>query len=396
MNFPINGIYQNIQEHLQLKIIDASKNFIFIKSNDLIRNKKEEIDKLENIENWDKMKKIGNPYELIYTSYNKKRKNDSISSYIPISRSYFKLWEIFYNFNFFHEFQNEKQIIFSHLAEGPGGFMEASYNYMKKNNHYNNLYYGITLNPHNDFVPDWNKIKKIFNNDKNVHIDYGNLYEYNDVVNYVSKFKHNKAHIVTADGGFDYSNDFNGQELNSCQIIYSEIVIALNVLRNKGSFIIKVFDLFSITTCQLLSILKTHFETINIYKPETSRPANSEKYLICQNFLDNITYEQKSNYLLIIKKWNDSKIINGQSILFENFKINNELIHKIFQYNEIYVKNQIYYLNNTIKITENKPLKDEYYQIIKNQVSTAINWCQKYEIDINKDSIYYKKNFLVT
>ena len=66
--------------------------------------KKEKIDEIENSENWDKMKKIGNPYELIYTTYNKKRKNDSISLYIPISRSYFKLWEIFYNFDLFKHF----------------------------------------------------------------------------------------------------------------------------------------------------------------------------------------------------------------------------------------------------------------------------------------------------
>src|SRR5210317_1165861 len=120
MNFPINGI-DNCNFNFELKEIPIQKNNLFIKYNEIIRNKKEEIDKLENVDNWDKMKKIGNPYELIYTSYNKKRKNDSISSYIPISRSYFKLWEIFYNFKLFKDFQNDKPFIFSHLAEGPGG-----------------------------------------------------------------------------------------------------------------------------------------------------------------------------------------------------------------------------------------------------------------------------------
>jgi 23S rRNA U2552 (ribose-2'-O)-methylase RlmE/FtsJ len=396
MNFPLEGINQISPNELRLKIIDSSKNFIFIQNNQLIRQKKEEIDKLENIDNWDKMKKIGNPYELIYTSYNKKRKNDSISSYIPISRSYFKLWEIFYNFELFKDFGNEQSFIFSHLAEGPGGFMEASYNYMKKNNKNNNYYYGITLKPHNEYVPDWNKIKKIFDNDKKVQIDYGNLYIFDDVLKYVKKFEEKKAHFVTADGGFDYSNDFNGQELNSCQIIYSEIVVALNVLRKNGCFVVKVFDLFSITSCQFFAILTSHFRVVNIYKPETSRPANSEKYLVCQGFLDNISTQQKYNYLLIIKLWYElqNKLpMENSSFIFQSIKVNNQLIHLIAKYNELYVKKQLHYLDNTIKITQNKPSKEEYYQIIKNQVATAIKWCQQYHVSINTNSIYYKKNY---
>jgi hypothetical protein len=53
---------------------------------------------------------------------------------------------------------------------------------------------------------------------------------------------------------------------------------------------------------------------------------------------------------------------------------------------------QIYYLNNTIELSNNKIEKEEYYKIIQKQVKNAIDWCVKYNIDINKNSIYYKKN----
>ena len=56
MNFPINGI-DNINFQFELKVIPIKNNNLFIKFNDLIRTKKEEIDKLENVDNWDKMKK---------------------------------------------------------------------------------------------------------------------------------------------------------------------------------------------------------------------------------------------------------------------------------------------------------------------------------------------------
>ena len=114
-------------DNIELSTCDKNKITIFKSYNDILSDKKKEIDKEDIQKYWDKMKKIGNPYELIYTSYNKKRKNDSISSYSPISRSYFKLWEIYFNFNLF---ENVKENInFVHLAEGPGGFMESSINY---------------------------------------------------------------------------------------------------------------------------------------------------------------------------------------------------------------------------------------------------------------------------
>lgn len=143
---------------IELESVTKNKIIIFKNSNNLISDKKKEIDNEEIQKYWDKMKKIGNPFELIYTSYNKKRKNDSISLYSPISRSYFKLWEIFYNFDLFNN--KNKNINFVHLAEGPGGFMEASINYSNLRNFTNCSYWGITLKPNDEYVPDWNKLKK--------------------------------------------------------------------------------------------------------------------------------------------------------------------------------------------------------------------------------------------
>jgi 23S rRNA U2552 (ribose-2'-O)-methylase RlmE/FtsJ len=340
------------------------------------------------------MKKIGNPYELIYTTYNKKKKNDSISLYSPISRSYFKLWEIFYNFDVFEQFNKNEKYIYAHLAEGPGGFMEATYNYRSKilsTQNLGDIFYGITLKPTNDYVPDWNKIKKVFNNSPNINIEYGNLYNIDDVNNYLKIFKKKKAHFATADGGFDYSTDFNRQEVNSCKIIYSETVIALNVLRKGGSFVCKVFDLFSYSMVQIMYLLYSVFEKVIIYKPETSRPANSEKYIVCINFHDNISQENKNKLIENIKVWDD--ITNEENTaMFENIKIDADFLHKLSEHNLKYIEYQMHYLKNTIKLSETKMEKNEYNKLINNQVSCAINWCKKYGVKINENSIYYKKN----
>ena len=85
---------------------------IFYKDLNQIKNKIDE----NNIE-WDKMKKVSNPYELIYTSHQKDKYNN-IAKYNPLSRSYFKMWEMIYEFDILKK--NYESIIVACLAEGPG------------------------------------------------------------------------------------------------------------------------------------------------------------------------------------------------------------------------------------------------------------------------------------
>ena len=80
-----------------------------------IQNKKSEIDIVR--KEWDSAKKISNDYEYIYTSSNN-RKN--ISNILPVSRSFFKLREIIYDFNLDIRGKN------SCIAEAPRGKSQGS------------------------------------------------------------------------------------------------------------------------------------------------------------------------------------------------------------------------------------------------------------------------------
>ena len=269
----------------ECKFINIKKNQLFIFKNNkkLLNNEKELIDTLEDNYLWDQMKKKTNPYELIYTTYNK-RKKDSIADIQPLSRSYFKILEIDNNIPLIKEENiiNNKKPLICNLAEGPGGFMEAlSHKYT------NAKLIGLTLPPENKYIPDWKKLKSSINID-NIDVFYGNLYKYNDIKKFVHKFKYNKADLVTADGGFDYSDDFNGQEINSHKIIFSEIFVSLMILKNGGNLVCKIFDIFSIFSVQIIKLVYSLFDRVILYKPKTSRPANSEKYLICLNYNSNI------------------------------------------------------------------------------------------------------------
>ena len=117
-----------------------------------ITNKKREIDKVQH--KWDSAKKISNEYEYIYTSSNP-RKN--ISSVLPVSRSFFKLREIIYDFKL------DIGRSCSCIAEAPGGFMQSLLQYSDESDIILDSIYGITLVSDDKDVPYWNPL--LFNND---------------------------------------------------------------------------------------------------------------------------------------------------------------------------------------------------------------------------------------
>ena len=51
-----------------------------------------------------------------------------------------------------------------------------------------------------------------------------------------------------------------------------------------GDFIVKIFDIFTKSTCDILYILSSLYKQVYITKPYTSRLANSEKYIVCRGF----------------------------------------------------------------------------------------------------------------
>ena len=79
---------------------------------------------------------------------------------------------------------------------------------------------------------------------------------------------------VMGDGGADYSQDQNSQEVILKQLLLCQFLCALNVLRKGGHFVCKTFDLFSEFSVGLLYILYRSFDQFCIVKPHTSRQAS--------------------------------------------------------------------------------------------------------------------------
>ena len=86
---------------------------------------------------WDNFKKYTNPYEYIHTIVPNCR--TPVAKHKPLSRSYYKFIEITNLLHILEPFDLENIKSF-HLAEGPGGFIEAINNLR---NNRNDVYYGM-------------------------------------------------------------------------------------------------------------------------------------------------------------------------------------------------------------------------------------------------------------
>ena len=327
-------------------------------------------EKIDNCYYWDYNKKLYYIYEFIYTSSNKKF---NISNITPISRSFFKLIEILYEFKLIL-----KQNSYCCIAEGPGGFLQCLKYYLKNKDLNFNKLFGISLLSNDKSIPHWNPV---ILKDNDIQIlegedKTGDLYKLININNFIENIGENKIELVTCDGGIDYSNDYNNQEILSYKLIYSEIYLTLNIQKNNGCCIIKFFDLLYIKTIQLLYILYLTYDEIIIYKPCMSRTTNSEKYIICKGYRKNIEIINK-----LLKYWDNPEDLS--------IHISKDFIDNIKEYNNKIINSQIININKIInsKNKKKKIIPTTY------QLNQAYQWCDKYNIPINKHHIYLKHEF---
>jgi hypothetical protein len=134
-------------------------------------------------------------------------------------------------------------------------------------------------------VPGWRKSQTFLQRYPDVHITYGadgtgDLYKLANQDVFTSESGGRTSDLYTADGGFDFSADFNGQENTVQRLLISEALAGLNTLKPGGTMILKLFDTKCRSTLEILWIVSSCFEKTGILKPSTSRPANSERYFI--------------------------------------------------------------------------------------------------------------------
>ena len=231
---------------------------------------------------------VTNPFEHIIAD-NKDNDND-IASYSKIyfeetqlnivSRAFYKLWEILMLFD---PVPKTGPIVSAHLAEAPGSFVQALMFYREKFYKDNEKDEHFTISLEDQDVPTFKKdFKHAYSKVKIFEQDGGDLTTKQSITKF-EKFS-KKADFITADGGFNWLNE-NFQEQESYRLILGEIITAFKIQKPGGSFVLKIFEVYTDVSIKLLMLLSSTYEEVFIIKPFTSRPSNSERYVICKNYI---------------------------------------------------------------------------------------------------------------
>jgi 23S rRNA U2552 (ribose-2'-O)-methylase RlmE/FtsJ len=334
---------------------------------------------------WDKYKKYTNPYEYIHSPIPNTK--NSVSTMKPLSRSFFKMIEMYISLDLLeHIPPSLPQVTIKsfHLAEGPGGFIEALA-YMRNNT--NDTYYGMTLiDDVNQNVPGWRKSKYFLSKNPNVIIEKGIEQNGNIMRAENLRFCYRKYHgtmdLVTGDGGFDFSCHYPQQEQISTKLIMCQIAFAISIQKLGGTFVLKMFDIFTQFSIDLMFLLSNLYDNVTIIKPNTSRFANSEKYVVCKGFRDIGTDKLVETFYHILLNI-DTLTADDMSRLF-NMDIPYLFTRQIEEINAILGQQQIDNIVSTITLIEHNNNHEKIEQLKKKNIQKCITWCQKFNIPYNK------------
>lgn len=386
-NIKIDDNDEDILEDLNYKIVDnilpeqPQEKYGFNNILNIHRNK---IDKIDT-DIWKKVRWYINDYDFLV--------KDPI-----INRAFYKYWEIINVFDIFNNY-TDTDVIF-HCAEAPGGFIQGSNIYLqlenfslpkveepsivdddgwttvsKKKKKTEKFYKIYTISLNKDLpqyktynLPSYNK--RVIN--RNICVTYGkdNTGDINnlDNIHYIRNMmgKH-ESYLVTADGGFDEGTDFNNKEQLHYYLILNEIYTALCLQKHEGYFILKVFDIFTSTSIHLLYLLNLVYGEVFVYKPKTSRPTNSEKYIICKNF----KLKNKSNLLQKLRELSEK--LQLQKHRYSSFtlfdSIPSSFVEKINEMNTTLLKKQCDNLQKAIDLCDN----EEFIKNYENELDASLD-----------------------
>jgi hypothetical protein len=294
----------------------------------------------KNLQTTNKFYNIVNPFEINIQNY-----DDSITSltkhYINKtinSKTFYKIWEILFSFNL----ANQENLNYSIIADESSIIVDTIKNYRlklgdKKMKDHENILSKQTMGMKiKDISKDTDKIKK--------------------------------TDLLIADSTFEWTHD-NYQEQEGYKLILGEIIYALKL--EAETFVLKIFETFTIPSLKLIYILSSFYDETYIYKPFFSKTTNSEKYIVCKGFkkfkftksLENV-YDKMNDYLFDI---------------FPNLELPHEFINKFKIINIKIANPQQIMINEIVKyIKEDNYFGEKYHMFRDKQIEATKWWINNY------------------
>jgi 16S rRNA G966 N2-methylase RsmD len=158
----------------------------------------------------------------------------------------------------------------------------------------------------------------------------GDVSNPDNIIDFRNKFQSlGLVPLYTSDLGFDVSSDYSKQEIFHLRPNLGQICCSLFTLEQGGTQITKQFTFFELRNKIILYLLTKMYKKVSIIKPITSKPDNSEVYILCIGYNRKDSLANRELILNSLKEWD--KPILEEIRLPEEF--NNKLT---FIANELY------------------------------------------------------------
>ena len=336
---------------------------------------------------WDVIKKYTNPFEFIHTAI-PNSKIYTVSKLRPLSRSFYKMIEL--HASFFGPANDPPTMKSFHLAEGPGGFIEAIIHIRSKASPQplDDVHHGMTLLNQDASCPGWKKSKGFLDTHRNrVRIETGADGTGNIIsaanFNHCVHLHQNSCDLITADGGFDFSCDFNNQETMVLPLLIAELGFALALQKQGGHFVLKLFDTFTKATIDVIYVLCNFYRDVFVSKPCTSRYANSERYLVCKHFKPASTAAMLPQLLAMFKQLEE---VPSDAVIASLLPMEHDLhfLNRMEECNAMIGQQQMETINSTINLILSKGHPDKLEFMKRTHIGKCMSWCDKHGIPYNR------------
>jgi 23S rRNA U2552 (ribose-2'-O)-methylase RlmE/FtsJ len=335
---------------------------------------KAKIESIRNMNEWELRKKIINPYEAIFSN-SEDDTFPSMANVEPLSRSFFKMVEMLDMCGFWEVVPTTFST--AHICEGPGGFIQCVIEKAKYKKLNITDIYAMTLKPTKTNIPGWRRSIGFLRKHSEIHLESGVDNTGNVLIpmnqKYFSK-KANGSFLFTADGGFDYSVDYEKQEQVSFSLILSSFIIGFQTLAHEGIMIIKLFDMYSSATQDLVLGSASFFREFMIYKPATSRPCNSERYFIGVGYKgDQVTKQWIQHLQLAAEKHLQSPLTRIIKTIWPQ-----KLIDLLQEQIQVQENLQIQSIQKALQLQ-----KKDIPKWITYNIETSTKWCNFFQVKIH-------------
>lgn len=252
-----------------------------------------------------------------------------------LTQAWLKFYECLCEYDLIYELTNIRHFSSLHLCEAPGAFITSLNHYLSLNcDNFEKLeWLATTLNPYyegnsSNFMVDDDRfmLRTLANWDFGVD-NTGDIMNPMNAQHLIQKLENRNIMMVTADGSINCVDNPGDQENRVSRLHWCELITALSVLSDGGTFLLKTFTFFEHMSVSLLYVLKTFFAELHAFKPCTSKEGNSEVYLIAIRFQKT---EENSHFLKILQNWVYDKNVDFASrTLFSRSEIPADFLNSV-------------------------------------------------------------------